>query len=102
LDHVPDRLVGVVRVELGALVRLHDAGVVHAAGGGGGFYFGAAVGLRKVMNVSGTFAVMVGDGETNLLQDGGEDEAVVYEGDFCAVLDCVVDALDLVVTRFCS
>jgi hypothetical protein len=54
------------------------------------------------MEVSGTFAVMVGDGETNLLQDGGEDEAVVYEGDFCAVLDCVVDALDLVVTRFCS
>ena len=34
-----------VRVEFDALVGLHDAGVVHAAGGGGGFYFGAAVGL---------------------------------------------------------
>ena len=33
-----------------------------------------------------------------LLQDGGEDEAVVYERDLGAVLDCVVDALDLVVT----
>jgi hypothetical protein len=45
LDHVPDGLVGVVGVEFGAFVRLHDAWVVHAAGGGGGFYFGAAVGL---------------------------------------------------------
>jgi hypothetical protein len=45
LDHVPDGLVGVLRVEFDALVGLHDAWVVHAAGGGGGFYFGAAVGL---------------------------------------------------------
>jgi hypothetical protein len=47
LDHVPDRLVGVVGVELDTLVGLHDAWVVHAAGGGGGFYFGAAVGLKE-------------------------------------------------------
>jgi len=45
LDHVPDRLVGVVRVVFDSLVRLHKARVLHAAGGGGCFYFGAAVGL---------------------------------------------------------
>lgn len=45
LHHVPDGLVGVVRVVFGAAVRLHQAGVLHAAGGGGGFYFGTAVGL---------------------------------------------------------
>jgi hypothetical protein len=33
------------------------------------------------------------------LQDGGEDEAVVYERDFGAVLDGVVDALDLVLAE---
>jgi hypothetical protein len=53
LDHVPDRLVGVVRVELDAAVRLHDAWVLHAAGGGGCFYFGAAVGLFGGRIVSG-------------------------------------------------
>jgi hypothetical protein len=45
LHHVPDGLVGVVGVVFGAAVRLHQAGVLHAAGGGGGLYFGAAVGL---------------------------------------------------------
>jgi hypothetical protein len=35
---------------------------------------------------------------TYFLEDGGEDEAVVYEGDFGAVLDCVVNALDVFVT----
>lgn len=45
LHHVPDGLVGVVRVVFGAAVRLHQAGVLHAAGRGCCFYFGAAVGL---------------------------------------------------------
>jgi hypothetical protein len=45
LDHVPDRLVGVVGVVFDSFVGLHDAGVLDTAVGGGGFYFGAAVGL---------------------------------------------------------
>lgn len=47
LHHVGDRLVGVVRVERGAVVGLHEAGVDDASVRLGLVHFRAAVGLRE-------------------------------------------------------
>lgn len=47
LHHVVDGLVGVMRVEFGTSVRLHEAGVGDATVGGGHLDFGAAVGLDR-------------------------------------------------------
>jgi len=89
LDHVPDGLIGVLSVEFGAVVGLHDAWVGDAVVGG--FYAGTAGGLGYVSMLL-VRSLCVGD--TYLLQDCGKDEPVVHEGCGCAVLDCVVNGLD--------
>lgn len=47
LHHVVDGLVGVVGVEFGTSVRLHETGVGNATVGGGHLDFGAAVSLGE-------------------------------------------------------